>query len=115
MAVLQTVAEVAARSSLENISYYHKVQPPSVSAGKYTQAIVGLFKPPAPVEKECSSIQDVDSTQYLLEATRGKVGALKQVGCFCFLNPNCWQSWILMYLLVMKEAPSVEIWTRITA
>lgn len=115
LAVLQTVAEVAASSSLEKISSDYKVQPPSVNIGKYTEATVGLFKSPASVEKECSSTQDVDSTQSLLEATRGKVGALKQVGCFCFFNLNCWQSWILMYLLVMKKAPFVEIWTRITA
>ena len=115
LAALQTVAEVAASSSLEKISSDHKVQPPSVNTGKYTEATVGLFKAPASIEKECSSTHDADSPQSLLEATRGKVGALKQVGCFSFFKLNCWQSWILMYLLVMKKAPFVEIWTRITA
>lgn len=96
LAVLQTVAEVAAGSSLEKISSDHKVQPSSANAGKCTEATVGIFKSPVSVEKECCSTQDVDSTQALLEATRGKVGALKQVGCFCYFNLNCWQSWILM-------------------
>jgi len=82
--VLQTEAEVAASSSIEKvIPDRRKAETADVVSVKSSAGNNGgSFNSSGHPEKGVSPAQEIDSTQALFEATRGKVDALKQVGCF---------------------------------
>lgn len=90
LGVLQTDAEVAASSSVENVAPVSKVEQPTLVAGKSTGGKgEGEAIRPVHLEELMPSREIVDHT-VIFEATRGKVDALKQVGstwrwkCFRF-------------------------------
>lgn len=82
LGVLQTDAEVAASSSEKITSVQKKVEQSTVISGKSNDGNVGGLTPTSYMEKGCPPTPEINSAQALFEATRGKVGALKQVGSF---------------------------------
>jgi hypothetical protein len=82
LSVLQTEAEVAASSVEKVVPDRKKAEATNVVPGKVSDSNNGgVFNSPGYLEKDLSPAQGLDSPQALFEATRGKVDALKQVGC----------------------------------
>jgi len=83
LSVLQTEAEVAASSPIEKGGPDRKKAEASdvVSVKVSGRNNGGGFTSSGHPENDVSPAQEIDSAQDLFEATRGKVDALKQVGC----------------------------------
>ena len=81
LSALQTEAEVAA-SVEKAVPDRKKEEATNIVAGKVSDSNNGgVFSSTGCLEKDLSPAQGIDSPQDLFEATRGKVDALKQVGC----------------------------------
>ena len=82
LSVLQTEAEVAASSVEKVVPDRKKAEATNVVSGKVSDSKNrGVFNAPGYLEKDFSVTKEIDSPEALFEATRGKVDALKQVGC----------------------------------
>ena len=96
LSVLQTEAEVTASSVEKVVPDRKKAEATNVVSGKVSNSKNGgLFNSPGYLEKDFSAAQEIDSPRALFEATRGKVDALKQVGC-------TWRSYLLQVWALAK-------------